>query len=108
MQSDQCLLFHCLDSITPIVTETSRLELASVAEQSGLSPAWSDTPEDRFSHVTRLTCIIKSQVVTDHFIALVNSFVNELQGEGHCTYFHTWYSLFSVFILPFMILSKTK
>ena len=45
-------VISCLDSITPIVaiSEISRLWLASVAEQAGLSPTWSDNPEDMFSH----------------------------------------------------------
>ena len=44
---------RCLDSIMPIVaiSKTSRLQLASVAEQAGLSLTWSQTPEDRFSRV---------------------------------------------------------
>ena len=51
-QSDQRLFVRCLDSIIPLVsiTEISSLYVASVAEQSGLSLTWSETPgEDRFS-----------------------------------------------------------
>ena len=42
---------HCLDSIIPIPgkSEISRLQLTSVAEQAGLSLAWSQIPKDRFS-----------------------------------------------------------
>ena len=42
---------HCLDGIIPVlaIAEISRLELASVVEQAGLSLTWSQTPEDRFS-----------------------------------------------------------
>ena len=41
---------RCLDSIIPIlaISKISRLELASVAEKTGLKLAWSQTP-DRFS-----------------------------------------------------------
>ena len=43
---------HCLDSVTFLVsvTKISSLVLASVAEQASLSPTWSETPEDTFSH----------------------------------------------------------
>ena len=42
---------RCLDSIIFLVSifAISRLSLASVAEQVGLSFTWSKTPEDRFS-----------------------------------------------------------
>ena len=42
----------CLESITSIVAihEMSRIYLASVAEQSGLSLSWSHTTEDRVSY----------------------------------------------------------
>ena len=32
------------------ITKISRLSLASVAEQAGLSLTWSDTPKGKFSH----------------------------------------------------------
>ena len=43
---------RCLDSIISLdsIGEFSRLLLASVAAQAGLCLAWSETPEDRFSH----------------------------------------------------------
>ena len=43
---------RCLDSIisTVAISEFSRLQLVSVAEQAGLSLTWSQTPEDMFSH----------------------------------------------------------
>ena len=43
---------RCLDSVMPLVsvTKISSLVLSSVAEQASLSPAWSETPEDTFSH----------------------------------------------------------
>ena len=40
-----------LDSISlDSIAEISRLKLASVAAQAGLYLAWSETPEDTFSH----------------------------------------------------------
>ena len=43
---------HCLDSIISLdsIADISRLQLASVAAQAGLCLAWSETPEDTFSH----------------------------------------------------------
>ena len=43
---------RCLASIISIdsIAEISRLMLASVAGQAGLSLNWSETPEDTFSH----------------------------------------------------------
>ena len=43
---------HCLDSVMSLVsvTKISSLMLASVAEQASLSLAWSEPPEDTFSH----------------------------------------------------------
>ena len=43
---------RCLDSIISLdfIAENSRLQLASVAAQAGLCLAWSETPEDTFSH----------------------------------------------------------
>ena len=43
---------RCLDSVMSLVsvTKISSLMLASVAEQTGLSPNWSETPEGTFSH----------------------------------------------------------
>ena len=43
---------RCLDSVMSLVsvTEISSLMLASLAEQASLSPTWSETPEDTFSH----------------------------------------------------------
>ena len=42
----------CLDSVMSLVsvTKISSLMLASVAAQAGLCLAWSETPEDTFSH----------------------------------------------------------
>ena len=42
---------RCLDSIISLVSisEISRLNLVSAAEQASLSLTWSQTPEDRFS-----------------------------------------------------------
>ena len=42
---------HCLDSILSLdsIAEISRLWLASVAAQTGLCQAWSETPKDTFS-----------------------------------------------------------
>ena len=47
---------RCLDSIIPLVSisEVSSLSLASVAEQTGLSITWSQTPKTGFL-VTRLS-----------------------------------------------------
>ena len=44
-------VFHCLDSVIPILafSKISRLQHASVAEQAGLNHTWSQNPEDRFS-----------------------------------------------------------
>ena len=41
---------RCLESIISLdsIAEISRVELASVAAQAGLCPAWSETPEDTF------------------------------------------------------------
>ena len=45
---------RCRDSVSVMslvsVTKIRSLMLASVAEQSSLSLAWSETPEDKFSH----------------------------------------------------------
>ena len=43
---------RCQDRMIPLVyiTEISRFYLVSVAEQVSLCLAWSDTPEDTFSH----------------------------------------------------------
>ena len=43
---------RCLDSIISLgsIAEVSRLQLASMAAQAGLCLAWSETPEDTFSH----------------------------------------------------------
>ena len=51
-QSDQHLCCPGLDSIMSLVSvnKISSLMLASVAEQASLSPTWSETPEDTFSH----------------------------------------------------------
>ena len=49
-QSDQRFVVRSLDSVMSLVSVTkipSRM-LASVAEQSSLSLAWSETPEDTF------------------------------------------------------------
>ena len=45
-------IVHCLDSVMSLVsvTKISSLMLASVAAQAGLCLAWSETPEDTFSH----------------------------------------------------------
>ena len=52
--ADQPALFSdfvssCLDSVIPILAKykLSGLQLASVAEQAGLTHSWSQTPEDR-------------------------------------------------------------
>ena len=49
---------RCFDSIIPVVAmyEISRLQLASVAEQAGLSLTWSQTPKTGFL-VTRFKYI---------------------------------------------------
>ena len=46
------LVDRCLDSILSLdsIAEISKLQLASVAAQSGLCLAWSKTPEDTFWH----------------------------------------------------------
>ena len=46
-------VFRCLDSIISLdsIAEISRLQLASVAAQTGLCLAWSETPEDTFCRV---------------------------------------------------------
>ena len=46
----------CLDSIVLqiSISEISSLYLASVAEQAGLSPPWSQTSKTRFSRDTRI------------------------------------------------------
>ena len=43
---------RCLDSIISLdsIAKISRLYLASVAAQAGLCLAWSETPDDTFSH----------------------------------------------------------
>ena len=43
---------RCLYSVMSLVsvTKISSIMLASVAEQTIMSPTWSDTPEDTFSH----------------------------------------------------------
>ena len=43
-------IVRCLDSIIPLfaIAEISRLQLASVAEQAGLSLTWSQTPKTGF------------------------------------------------------------
>ena len=43
---------RCFDSKIRLdsIAEISSLQLASVAEQVGLCLAWSETPEDTFSH----------------------------------------------------------
>ena len=48
---------RCLDHMTPIVSisEISSLNLASIAEQTGLCLTWSQTPKTGFL-VTRLYC----------------------------------------------------
>ena len=48
---------RCLDSIIPIlaISKISRLELAAVAEQAGLSLTWSQIPKTGFL-VTWLIC----------------------------------------------------
>ena len=52
---------RCLDSIISLdsIAEISRLQLASVAAQTGLCLAWSETPEDTFC---RVVAPIKCQV----------------------------------------------
>ena len=52
-QSDQRLFVRCLDSTLSLdsIAEISRLCLASVAAQTGLCLAWSETPEDIFCRV---------------------------------------------------------
>ena len=42
---------RCLDSILPLlsISEISRLQLVTVAEQTGLSHTWLKIPEDMFS-----------------------------------------------------------
>ena len=42
----------CLDSVISLdsIARISRLWLATVAAQAGLCLAWSETPEDTFSH----------------------------------------------------------
>ena len=48
----QVFVTRCLDSVMSLVsvTKISSLMLASVAEQASLTPTWSETPEDIFSH----------------------------------------------------------
>ena len=55
VQSDQCLVVRCLDSMIPLVSIAIILSLyhASVAAQTGLSLPWSQTPKTGFL-VTRL------------------------------------------------------
>ena len=52
-QSEQRLSFRCLDSMIYFDSkaEISRLYLVSVAAQTGLCLAWSETPEDTFCRV---------------------------------------------------------
>ena len=49
-QSDQRFVVRCLDSLIPLlaIAEISRLQLASAAEQAGLSLNWSQTPKTGF------------------------------------------------------------
>ena len=57
---------HCLDSIISLdyIAEISRLWLASVAAQTGLCLAWSETPEDTFCHaVAHFLYKIKSGIM---------------------------------------------
>ena len=50
VQSDQPLCYSLPIAIDDI-PKISRLQLASVAELTGLSPTWSHSSEDSFSHV---------------------------------------------------------
>ena len=65
-QSDQHLCCSSLDSIIPLVSrsEILRFLLVSLAEQSGLTVTWSQTPEDTFSldeaHLFWLVCYLNS------------------------------------------------
>ena len=49
---------RCLDSVMSLVsvTKISSLMLVSVAAQAGLCLAWSETPEDTFSHGVAQIC----------------------------------------------------
>ena len=57
-QSEQCLCFHWLGSIIPLVSisEISSVYLASVAAQAGLSLPWWQTPKTVFL-MSRLKCV---------------------------------------------------
>ena len=52
---------HCLDSVMSLVSvaEISSLMLSSVAEQAGLSLAWSETPEDTFCRVVAQLIVLR-------------------------------------------------
>ena len=55
------LVVHCLDSVMSLVSvaEISSLMLSSVAEQAGLSLAWSETPEDTFCRVVAQLIVLR-------------------------------------------------
>ena len=50
---------RCLDRVMSLVSVTKipSLMLTSVAEQASLSLAWSETPEDTFSHDEAQVCL---------------------------------------------------
>ena len=63
---------RCLDSIIPLdsIAEISRVELASVAAQTGLCQAWSETPEDTFCRVVAHIYFKKMQYLVIGFYIL--------------------------------------
>ena len=64
-----------LDSIISLdsITKFSRLELASVAEQVSVCLAWSETPEDTFSHGVAHMYLpdYKAEVSDDNYCHLI-------------------------------------
>ena len=65
-QSDQCLCFHCLDSIIPLlaIAEISRPYIVSSAKQVGLSLNWSQTPKTGFLMKRLIYCVSKGTCFT--------------------------------------------
>ena len=91
-QSDQRLCFRCLDSIISLdsIAEISRLKLASVAAQTGLCLAWSETPEDTFCRVVA------------HFHSAFSVFREHMKLPC-CKWVHEWFGKF----LPNQILANS-
>ena len=77
---------RCLDSVMSLVsvTKISSLMLASVAEQTGLSLTWSETPQDTFSHDEAQLYIVKKNEILK--VKKVKSSVNWATSSEFGTY----------------------